>query len=253
MSQLTSTLQSFGLSHTEALVYECGLREGDSDVAHISRLLGLNRATVYHAIHELERRGLLLKRTENGKLMISMLREEGIKAYFNFEEAKLRERKDALERLFERMPKAKGKGGVPEIEYFTGFAGVKMALEIAFRAKSKRWDILAPKRNFFSEIDEDYARYYLLERKRRRIVSRSLWEKTKESIRLSEEVLRERNPRYLPRKYTGTFSSAVILFDERALFVSSTKEMQAILINSADIVSTLRMQFDALWTSGEAP
>jgi sugar-specific transcriptional regulator TrmB len=249
MSQLTSTLQSFGLSHTEAVVYECGLKEGDTDVAHISRLLGLNRATVYHAIHELERRGLLLKRTENGKLMISMLREEGIKAYFNFEEAKLRERKDALERLFERMPKAKGKGGMPEIEYFTGFTGVKMALEIALRAKGRKWDILAPKHNFFSEADEDFAAYYLAERRKRRIVSRSLWEKTKDVVHVSEEVMRERNPRYLPRRYNGSFTSVMILFDERALFISSTKEMQAILINSSDIASTLRMQFDALWSS----
>jgi hypothetical protein len=40
MSKLTTTLISFGLSSSEAAVYECGLKEGAQTVAELSRLLG---------------------------------------------------------------------------------------------------------------------------------------------------------------------------------------------------------------------
>ena len=99
MSKLKTILTSFGLSPSEASIYECGLKEGDTDIAHLSRLLTMNRATAYHAVHQLEQKGLLQKRIQNGKLVVSMLREEGMQAYFSYEESKLREHKLQLESL----------------------------------------------------------------------------------------------------------------------------------------------------------
>lgn len=247
MTKLITTLVSFGLSSSEAAVYECGLKDGAQTAAEFSRLLGMNRVTVYHALNQLEQKGLVQKRTENGKLTVSMLREEGMKAYFAFEEEKLKNKKEAVAEMFSRFPKARKKEPKPEIEYFSGFDGVTMALEIAFRTPSKHWDILAPKNNFFAQIDEEYAEYYLAERKRRKMTNRTLWENTWNITSMSAKVLQERNPRYIPEKYNGTFKSVMVLFDNRALFISSKKEMQAVLINSADIYSTLQMQFQSLW------
>ncbi len=251
MSKLTTILKSFGLSSSEAVVYECGLKEGAQSVAELSRLLGMNRATIYHAVYQLEQKGLLQKRTENGKLLVSMLREEGMKAYFSFEEEKLANKKEAVADIFKSLPKLEKKSAKPEIEYFSGFEGVAMALEIAFRTPSRHWDILAPKNNFFSQIDEEYAQYYLTERKKRKMTNRTLWENTWNIKGFTPQVLQERNPRYIPEKYNGTFHSVMILFDTRALFISSKKEMQALLINSADIYSTLQMQFQSLWDQSE--
>lgn len=247
MSKLTATLTSFGLSASEAVVYECGLKEGAQTVAEFSRLLGMNRVTVYHALNQLEQKGLIQKRTENGKLTVSVLREEGMKAYFTFEEAKLQNKKEMIADMFDRLPKAGKKLVRPEIEYFSGFEGITMALEIAFRTPSRHWDILSPKNNFFSQVDEEYAQYYLAERRKRKMTNRTLWENTWSVGHFTAQILQERNPRYIPEKYNGTFHSVMILFDTRALFISSRKEMQAVLINSADIYSTFQMQFQSLW------
>ena len=251
MTVITSSLVALGLAEAEAALYEVGLRQGETDVATLSRVLHMNRATAYHYIHSLEQKGLVHKRTENGRILISMLREEGLQSYFDFEEAKAAERKQQLQALFARLPAQKKAENRPDVQYFSGYEGVRMALEIAFRATSKHWDIIAPKKNFFSDIEESYATYYLAQRKRRGISSRSLWEKTAENIRVSNEIARERAPRYLPKKYTSPFHAVLILFDSRALFISSTKEMQAVLINSADMCSTLQMQFNVLWKLSE--
>jgi sugar-specific transcriptional regulator TrmB len=215
MSKLTTTLISFGLSSSEAAVYECGLKEGVQTVAEISRLLGMNRVTVYHALHQLEQKGLLQKRTENGKLTVSVLREEGMNAYFAFEEAKLQNKKEEIAEMFARLPKTGKKSSKPEIEYFSGFEGITLALEIAFRTPSRHWDILAPKNNFFSQVDEEYAQYYLAERKKRNMTNRTLWENTWDVGHFTEKILQERNPRYIPEKYNGTFQSVMILFVRR--------------------------------------
>jgi sugar-specific transcriptional regulator TrmB len=248
MSRLTTTLTSLGFSSSEARVYESSLREETTDVPTLSRLLGMNRATVYHAVHSLEQKGFLQKRIENGRLLISALREEGVEGFFSFETSRLLEQKKSLESLFASLPKQAQRNKAPAIEYFSGVEGVRMALEIAFRTKSKHWDILAPKQNFFSEMSEEYADYYLGERRKRHLTARTLWENSFGTARLSSEVVRERNPRFLPKTLAVPFRSVMILFDTRALFVSSIKEMQATLINSSDICSTLQMQFDALWS-----
>lgn len=249
MSKFTTALQAYGLSLTEARVYEAGLKEGEVTVSQLSQELSLNRATTYHAVHELATRGLLKKRTENGTLIISMIRND-VDSFFLYEEKKLQERKESLHYFFKHLPAPKKKEKTPDVEYFSGFDGVRMALEIALRAKSHHWDIIAPKNNFFSEIDEDYSNYYLLERKRRKITSRSLWENSeKRTTRI--ETIKERNPRYIPKQHQGSFHSILILFDKKALFISSAKEMQATLINSPSIYSTLQMQFNALWDISE--
>lgn len=253
MTYITSTLKYFGLSDTEARVYEAGIRQGETDIATLSRVLGMNRATTYHNIHALERRGLVYKRVENGRLVVTMAREEGLQSLFNFEEAKFKERKENMQELLKRLPEKKRITQVPDVQYFSGDEGVKMALEIAYRTKSRHWDIIAPRNNFFSEIDEEYAAYYLTERKKRKISSRSIWEKTSENARLNQEIVRERNPRYLPKSHNSPFRAVLILFDTRALFISSAKEKQAMLINSSDVCSTLQMQFDVLWQVCETP
>ncbi|KND51455.1 MAG: hypothetical protein ABA06_04070 [Parcubacteria bacterium C7867-001] len=251
MSKLTTTLESLGLTKSEARAYEAGLAQDSCSIERLSRVLGMNRATLYHALYELEKKGLARKRTENGKLLVSMVREEGLRAFLAEEERSLEERKEAITSIIERLPKPKGGPTLPDVEYFSGMEGISMALDIAFRAKSKRWDVIAPKTNFFSEADEDFAEFYLRERKRRGIVARSLWEKTEKNIRVSQEVMKERRPRYLPQAYNGRFKGIVILFDTRVLFVSSFEEKQAILINSEDMHSTLSVMFDSLWSASE--
>lgn len=253
MTYITATLKYFGLSETEARVYEAGIRRGETDIATLSRLLGMNRATTYHNIHALEQKALVYKRIENGRLVVTMAREEGLQSLFNFEEAKFKERKDRIQELFKRLPAQKQMMKEPDVQYFSGNEGVRMALEIAYRTKSKHWDIIAPRNNFFSEIDEEYAAYYLSERKKRKISSRSIWERTSENVRLNEEIIKERNPKYLPKGHDTPFRAVLILFDTRALFISSTQEKQAVLINSADICSTLQMQFNVLWKVCEMP
>lgn len=247
MSAFTRALEESGLSHTEAIVYEAGLKEGETDISRLSMVLNLNRATAYHAVHELAQRGLLSKRIENGRLVISMIKEDVAETLFNYEEEKMKERKLTLHQFFKNIPSPRRKSKEPDAEYFTGFDGIRMALERAFRAKSRRWDIIAPRHNFFSEVDEQYASYYLAERKKRGIVSRTLWEKTAASGRLRGNLIKERQPRYLPDSCSGTFNSVIILFDGQVLLISSTKEMQAMLVNSPDLYSIFKMQFNILW------
>ena len=137
------------------------------------------------------------------------------------------------------------------ISHYEGIEGIKLVVEEALYCKSRKWDILAPTKNFFSEFDAEYARYYLTTRKNRGITSRSLWEVNPNRKTLGPDDIKERNPRYLPTEMHGKFNSVIIIFDDKVAYISSLKEMSAILIQSHDIHSTMSAIFEGLWVSSK--
>ncbi len=127
-----------------------------------------------------------------------------------------------------------------------------MVVEEALYCKERKWDIIAPAENFFSEFDKTYAKYFLETRKRKGIISRSLWETAERGRSLSEIEKKERNPRLLPKVMRGKFKSVIIIFDDKVAIISSLRELSAILIQSKEIRDTMEALFEGLWiTAGE--
>lgn len=135
------------------------------------------------------------------------------------------------------------------VTQYEGIAGMKTVVEEALYCKSRTWDILAPKKNFFSDFDKGYSRYYLETRQARKIVTRSLWERgTAESQRrLSPAEIAERNPRYLPEHMYGRFQSVLILFDQKVAIISSLQTTSAIVIDLPEVHRLMAAMYDGLW------
>ena len=134
------------------------------------------------------------------------------------------------------------------VSHYESLDGVKAVVDIALYCKSAKWDILSPRKNFFSEFDKRYSKYYLNTRKRHGIKSRSLWEFSPDRGPLSKAELSERNPRYLPEVMVGKFKSTVILFDDKVAVISSLKNLSAILIASKEIHDLFESIFEGLWS-----
>jgi hypothetical protein len=133
-------------------------------------------------------------------------------------------------------------------------AGMKKIIDTALACKSREWRIIAPRTNFLYEYDASYADYFKQKRKIHKIRSRTIWERDAKkpsapSVTLGEYTMR--NPRYLPKNYTGTFNSLIILFDDSIAYISSLQQHHAILVTSKDISSTMAVLFDALWEKSD--
>ncbi len=253
MTRLAKLLLDIGLTDTETAVFDHLYHNGKNTASTISLTLSKNRATIYHALHSLKTKGLLCVENENGTNHFSVPNKEIFSSYFEHKEEMIHKHKKEVE---EYMSKKKPliKKSEETTEFYTGDEGIRMALEKAFRCKTKRWDIIAPRNNFFTSANEEFADYYMHSRKKYKILSRSLWEKTKNEPLLVTKILQEeRNPRYLDEKASNTFSSILILYDDSALCISSHKERTAIIIQSESMHSILKMQFNLLYDSAIRP
>lgn len=252
METSTSFLQSLGLTQTEATIYLSGLSQNGTDAQALARLTGIKRPTVYYALETLMQKGLVTKKGVGNRRVFSMTSPENLKMFVDTQISEMQSKKKSLDGFVETLLKQQG-AGVPStsVFHYEGIEGVKMVVEEALYCKSRHWDILAPRKNFFSEFDAEYAAYYLGARKRRRITSRSLWEKPTGKRAVSREVIVERQPRYLPEIMSGRFQSVMILFDNKVVFISSYKSLSAIVIQSEEMHQFLLAMFDGLWSQAE--
>ena len=252
---ITKRLTELGLTETEATLYCIGLAAGKSiGVADIQKQTSIKRPTIYHALDTLAGKGMVAKILTEGHKNYIFSPPTQLKALAEVEVQKARTQLVNAVQMMPQLNRLHTEQEGTRVAHYEGIEGVKAVVESALNAKSSHWDIIAPRKNFFSEFDKDYAAYYLKTRKSRNITSRSLWELTAEGKQLSpggkvlsKTELLERNPRYLPLVMRGTFSSTLIIFDDKVAIVSSIKSLSAILITSEEIHQFFLALFNGLW------
>ena len=250
MSQIENILHKMGLTDTEIRIYLTGLSYETISVKELEKTTHINRTTIYHALDTLIQKGLVSK-CESGtgaKLLFSMTSPENIKKFLDREIKLLHEKKQEVDTIIPLLLNLTKKNEEDfKVSHFEGIEGIKLVVEEALYCRSREWEIIAPKINFFSEFDNNYARYYIKTRKENHIKARSLWEYTPDARTLTPEEIRDRDPRYLPEIMHGKFQSVIIVFDDKVAFISSIKNFSAILIQSREIQETMSAIFTGLW------
>lgn len=248
-------LDELGLSDTEQKLYLAGLEYPEASVTKLVRETGVNRTTAYHALGTLQQKALASESKVLGQLVYNMTDPSDLSIVLDRKQERIKRQKHHLTEIVDLFPGSATQSTQDTyVEKFVGLDAVKNAIEKALYCKSREWEIIAPKDNFFSQVSRDYAQYFMETRKSQKIHARSLWEegfKPRRGLQVDDLLLRK--PRYLPNEYTGKFESVVILFDDKALFISSAKQQSAVLIQSDAIVGTMRVMFEALWASSQKP
>lgn len=248
MEKSRQYLQDLGLSKSEAIIYLAGVSYARPvGVQELQKRTNIKRPTIYHNIHLLESRGLVAKVVSYGRTLYTFQPPDQLERVV---QADIRAAKQKLRTVAQLSQELKGMG-VSEstaVRHFEGIEGIKAVVDMALYCKKPEWQVLAPAKNFFSEFDEAFARYYLVTRKRHNITAKTLWEKPKVDGRpLSSEEVAERNPRYLPESMHGRFTATAIVFDEKLAIVTSMQEQSAVLIESPEVSGMFKAMFEALY------
>jgi sugar-specific transcriptional regulator TrmB len=258
MTQIHTEIKNFlmeqGLTQTEISLYVTSLQFGSETAAKLAKLSGVKRTTTHSALLNLVEKGMMGIHVQAGTSHYTATDPNLIERTFV-------EKMDILKKqqldfinllpLFEDMTKAQNISS--EVSSYHGMAGVKTAVDSALYCVSRRWKIISPERNFFSDSDKDYADYFMKLRKQRGIKAQSLWEPAFVKKRTFDEVAFEfRNPKVLPEKLSGKFKATIIIFDSSVIFITSAIEMSAVLIKSQEIAGTMEVFFDGLWASSKA-
>lgn len=252
MDKLNKILNQIGLSKTEIDIYLHGLNHETIDVAKLVVLTNIKRTTIYHALNTLAQKGLAAKQESGGKMQFTMTEPNKLLKLVRREIENLKTQENELKEILPLLDIKKDKGDSAfQVFHYEGIDGIKMVVDEALYCQSRHWDIIAPPKNFFSEFDKEYAKYYLNKRKARQIKSRSIWEKDPKRRILDAEEIEERQPRYLPKEFYGRFKSVIILFDNKVAIISSYDELRAILIHSKEVKDTIQILFDGLWLASK--
>lgn len=256
MDDIRTTLSQVGLTGTEAAIYAAGLSHGPLSVQEIVKATSIKRPTVYHALGTLAAKGLVSERAGMKKGVYVMSAPGTIRGILAAQRDTLDDRLhklDGLIPLLENLAARKAGPGHTHITQHDGIDGMKAVLDVAFRCKTKKWDIIAPYRNFLREYDAEYAKRYLRARKFYGITSRTLWEDgMRDGKKLDAEEVRERDPRLMPWAMHGKFKSMLILFDDKIAIFSSFESHSATLITSKELHGMFSAMFEALWEFSEA-
>ncbi len=247
-------LESVGLSDTERKLYLSGLQFPEADVNRLVQETGINRTTAYHALGTLKQKGLTSEVKVQGRLVYTMHDPKRLDKYLDRKSAAIQKQKQELIQLENLFPMAQPQDTDDmSVEKFEEIEGVKDAVEKALYCRSREWKIIAPKDNFFAQVEKEYASYFLKTREERGIRAKTLWERnSSEPANLSLRDFMMRRPRYLQPEFSGKFKSVIILFDDKALFITSAEQHSALLLQSDEIIQTLNVLFDGLWATSQS-
>ena len=176
MDDFTITLVSLGLTETEAALYLAGIRHPSIDVHTLVKETGIKRPTVYHALGTLKSKGLAAEHGTGGKLRFVMCPPEQLVKLVKDKRKNLDTQEEVLNQFIPFLKQAGLSEDVFNTAQYEGIEGIKTVVDIALYCKSRKWEIIAPVKNFFSEFNKEYAQYYLNTRTRKGITTRTLWE-----------------------------------------------------------------------------
>jgi sugar-specific transcriptional regulator TrmB len=254
MSNITQTLVSLGLTETEAELYQAGLCHGPCTVQELAIHTQVKRPTIYHALNTLAEKGLVSEQKSIGKTKYAMSEAVHVRGLLEKQRLELEQKASQLEKIVPILEKQVQMKMVEAqtTQHYYGLEGMKLAMDVAFRATSRHWDIIAPHENFLRH-EPEFAKHYLSVRKHRHITSRTLWEFVPSLRNFTPEELKQRNPRIMPAVMKDRFKSMVILFDDKIAIFSSLEKKTAILITSAEIHKMFQAMFDGLWQLSTEP
>lgn len=242
-------LESFGLGKTERTVYLSGLRFEEVGVGELLQITGINRTTIYHALSTLKDKGFCAESKSGGKLVYVMTRPEYLLQMISQRQMALETQKHELTELISQFPTPESGLASTTVEKFDGISGVKSAIDKALFARERKWRIIAPRRNIFTSLPKDYSTYFMRTRDERGIQAKTLWEASDiGGSNLDLKQLLMRRPRYLSPELSGQFKATIIQFDDKILFVQSSHDKSAILLQSQEVADTFSVMFDDLWS-----
>lgn len=253
MDSLHVWLKNYGLNATETKVYLHVLSNPGCKTADIQRHTDLVRTTIYYALSNLKSEGLISENSQNNVRVYRASDISSLKSKIEntiYEEQQKLDELGGLKTVFEKL----SAGAAPTESYvarFEGITPIKQAIEEAFRCNSKRWHIIASRKNFLFYMSRSYKDYYLKERKRRGITAKTLWEPDEDFGSISVEDVFYRNPRRLPEEFHGTFNSLVILYDDTTLVIDPYEQKTAHAIHNPTSTHLLRLLHEFAWKNSE--
>lgn len=245
MQDPNKTLKELGLTDSEIKVY-LTMSQGITTARDIIKVTRLKRPTVYYALNALEKRALISKTGREGTKRFTIEPYSRLVTIAKNQAQANLDLVGELESLIPIFGSTNGQSEKPNATFFEGDEAIKNLIMETLYCKEQKIDVIAPNDNFFWQTGKKFVEQYVIERKKRQIVTRSLWETAVESKTIDEYYLKSQ-VRILPKVMKGKFKTTIILYDDKVLFISSAKNSYCLLFTSTELNQTMKTIFEGLW------
>lgn len=244
-------LEKIGLSPKEATIYTKLLEAGDSTAGILSKITKIKRPTVYLILRELESRGLVLEIAGKKKLFRAE-NPEKLKKITKRRRRKLIADELELEQLIPALLNiSKSQVLEPLVKIFHDIEGIKNILE-DISSSRKPWYFFGSSENIIKAFPlEDLNELIEVTDDQREKAGRpkvlfitDKGIKTLKHFKAHKPGIRE--IKTLPNIQE---KSALIIYEEKILIFNGSENIFAILIDSKEISSMVKVMFKMLWES----
>lgn len=235
-------LQKIGLSKDEIAVYIACLELGDASVQTVAEASGVKRTTVYLVAKSLVAKGLIGQYETRRGLHLSAQKPELLLSQM---EERAREIAGVIPHLKALQKK---EAYHPQMKYFDDKEGYFTVCDDTLQKHLSEILWLGDPSGIYAIIGEKYDNeYYIPTRLRRKISIRGLLIRNSWSEKLKNQSNQQllRRIRFLPNEYP--MHSTQFIYENKTAFVTSTKELTSVLVESNGIAESERAKFELLW------
>jgi sugar-specific transcriptional regulator TrmB len=242
-------LQDMGLSEKEARVYLAALELGATTAEKLAKHAKVNRSTTYVQLESLMKSGLISTYEENKKTYFAPESPELLKRLLGKQKDDLSARERDLATILPALIKQyEGAGERPVVRFFPGKEGIVAVREEVLTMKEKKLNVVLSSENMLRMFTERELDEYTAQRTALGIHSRALYTHKKYFTDAKSNKLSER--RLMPN---SPLTIDIRIFDDKTAIFSLDGTLFALVIESKQIASSMKMIFDVLWNSAEKP
>ena len=248
---IEKTLAALGFEAAESKVYLTLLKSGAMTVGNLARRLGVPRTTLYGFLARLSDRGLANQSLRKGVKVFSAESPEKILLLFQQKQVQLEAaHKDFQDLLPKLKDQRKAVLSSPRFQLYEGEEGLKNVLKDMLLYSNIESCSFWPIKQMMAILSPEFFQYHNVERIRRNIYTRAIWP-VSEAVEIknfqflgSGELFR-REIRLAPEELS--FSMGYWFYANKVAFLASRREGFGFIIESEELVETLKAQFEVVW------
>jgi predicted transcriptional regulator len=252
MENPKNILKQLGLSDAEIKIYLTLTARGALTAGELTKTAHLKRPTTYYALRSLKEHGLVKAGTSPGVERFQAEPPERLEAVVAVREKELSALADEVRRVIPELMKGKSpESGLPAVSFYEGEEAMKQAIMETLYCRNRHIDSIAPADNFFWQVGQGFSGGYIAERVTRKITTRNLWEKPLDPQIMTRSYEGISDVRMLPEGMLGKFKSAIFLYDDCVMYISSKESAYVLVVKSHEHHELMKAMYDTLWASAK--
>ncbi|MBI4250206.1 hypothetical protein HY622_01290 [Candidatus Uhrbacteria bacterium] len=238
-------LQELGFSPKEVKVYLALLELGQAQITPLARKAGINRTTTYDVVSSLMREGLIHRVLDTKKETYKAHQPERIPQILERRIEELAEKQSKATKMVAQLHLLASKApGKPRVSIFEGAEGIKEMYEDTLLSREPIVSFSSTES--LESFDQNYLHDYYQRRAKKKVFIRAIINDVKSAHEYqSLDKKLYRSLRIVPQEMMD-IGPEVYVYDNKTAFFS-LKERYGVLIESADIATSLKKLYELAW------